>query len=251
MFCFTVDFFRTLMMDTDLPTPPPLPAQQSSPEPTTENPVGFVPNVAYCWRHALDFRGRAPRRQYWWFCLFCFLVSMGLGIVDQILAGVIQVRLEPYEELINEAEFKDVVYILYEAIPLMPRMVCAGVMVLCELISLVLLVPLLSVSVRRLHDTGATGFSAFVLFGANALKRLIGCVLVVLLALNPALWEWFAAWIERVATSQSEEFLEEILVPVRIIFYVLLVLVGFSLYLLIRALLPTKPEENRYGPPAM
>ena len=36
----------------------------------------------------MDFNGRAKRPEFWWFVLFCFLVSMALNIVSSVLSGL-------------------------------------------------------------------------------------------------------------------------------------------------------------------
>ncbi len=65
------------------------------------------------------FSGRARRTEYWMFLLFSLIVSMVLGFVDRIL---------------GTAGVLGVVY------------------------SLAVLLPTIAVSVRRLHDTGRTGW---------------------------------------------------------------------------------------------
>ncbi len=71
-----------------------------------------------------EFSGRARRNEYWYFVLFNFLISIGLGIIDGVLglgAG-------------------------------------SGVGLLGGIYSLAVLIPSLAVAVRRLHDTGRSGW---------------------------------------------------------------------------------------------
>jgi len=72
-----------------------------------------------------DFSGRSRRSEYWYFVLFYFLIYIGLSIVDGI-AGA------------------------YSA--------PAGIGVLGGLFAIAMLIPSLSVSVRRLHDTDRSGW---------------------------------------------------------------------------------------------
>lgn len=65
-----------------------------------------------------DFSGRARRKEYWMFVLCYFLISIVLGIVDQLL----------------------------------------GTTILSLLFILGMIVPSLSVAARRLHDTGRSGW---------------------------------------------------------------------------------------------
>ena len=69
------------------------------------------------------FSGRARRKEYWFFILWFLIISIGLGIIDAMV-GLHIGR--------------------------------AGL--LQSLYSLALLIPSLAVAVRRLHDTGRTGW---------------------------------------------------------------------------------------------
>jgi uncharacterized membrane protein YhaH (DUF805 family) len=73
------------------------------------------------------FGGRARRREYWWFALFTFLVSVPLAIGDILIIG--------YEA-----------FSAYAAGPLL------------GLFALATLLPSLGVSVRRLHDGDRSGW---------------------------------------------------------------------------------------------
>lgn len=70
------------------------------------------------------FRGRARRKEYWVFTLFSVAISIVLGVVDQALG------------------FAD----------------REGAGPLSGLYSLAVLIPSLAVAVRRLHDTGRSGW---------------------------------------------------------------------------------------------
>ena len=72
-----------------------------------------------------DFTGRATRSEYWYFVLFYLLLSAGLMIVDALLGWF-------NSEL--------------------------GVGVLSGIYTLALMIPSLSVTVRRLHDTGRSAW---------------------------------------------------------------------------------------------
>ena len=89
--------------------------------------------VSISLKRYVDFKGRAPRSEFWWFLLFhwiCLYVSRWLGQaleLGNIIAGVV---------------------------------------------NLVLLLPLLSIQVRRLHDVGWSGWWVF-WFYASALSVFI------------------------------------------------------------------------------
>jgi uncharacterized membrane protein YhaH (DUF805 family) len=70
------------------------------------------------------FHGRARRKEYWMFVLFNLLISIVLGILDNVLGTVTE----------------------------------AGQGLLGLVYSLAVLIPGLAVAVRRLHDTGRSGW---------------------------------------------------------------------------------------------
>ena len=72
-----------------------------------------------------DFTGRATRSEYWYFVLFYLILSAGLMIVDALLGWF-------NSEL--------------------------GIGVLSGIYTLALMIPSLSVTVRRLHDTGRSAW---------------------------------------------------------------------------------------------
>lgn len=81
-----------------------------------------------------QFDGRARRSEYWYFMLFNILISMGIGIVGTFL----------------DLSFLSMIY------------------------SLAIFVPGIAVAVRRLHDTGRSGF--WILIG---LIPLIGVIVLI------------------------------------------------------------------------
>jgi uncharacterized membrane protein YhaH (DUF805 family) len=92
-----------------------------------------------------DFDGRSKRNEYWYFVLFNFLISLVLGFIDGLL---------------------------HLTIP------GSGLGVLGGLYSLVVLVPGIAAGIRRLHDTGRSGWWLLIAF-----IPLIGViVLIVFLA---------------------------------------------------------------------
>lgn len=82
-----------------------------------------------------QFDGRAGRAEYWWF----FLANLLIGVVLQILAAAV-----------------DVFFIL------------------SFVYSLALLIPGLAVAVRRLHDTGKSGWMVLI-----ALVPLVGIIILI------------------------------------------------------------------------
>ena len=90
------------------------------------------------------FSGRARRKEYWYFVLFNLIISIVLGIIDGIIGTF-------------SAE--------------------TGIGLLGGIYSLAVLIPCISVSVRRLHDTGRTGW--WLLIG---LVPIIGAIVIIIFA---------------------------------------------------------------------
>jgi uncharacterized membrane protein YhaH (DUF805 family) len=88
--------------------------------------MNFGDAVKSFWSKYVDFSGRARRSEYWWVVLFLVIVTLPLSIVDLVLFG----------ELVLDA----------------------GIGVLTALFTLAILLPGLSLSVRRLHDIGMSGW---------------------------------------------------------------------------------------------
>lgn len=99
------------------------------------------------------FSGRAARSEYWWWVLFVVIVS----VVAQILDGVL-----------FPATFADPDFVDYTWQPI------------SSLVGLALLLPNISVGVRRLHDLGRTGWWLFL-----ALIPLIGFLVLLYWFVQP------------------------------------------------------------------
>jgi uncharacterized membrane protein YhaH (DUF805 family) len=98
---------------------PPSPPGASSPA----DPNAFWGAVRACMAKYAGFTGRARRPEFWWFMLFGVLGGLATGTVDVVLFGL-GTEVSPINSLF----------------------------------SLALLLPSLAVGVRRLHDTGRTGW---------------------------------------------------------------------------------------------
>jgi uncharacterized membrane protein YhaH (DUF805 family) len=48
--------------------------------------MDFQESIKQCFQKYADFNGRAKRPEYWWFALFCFVVSMALGIIGDSIS---------------------------------------------------------------------------------------------------------------------------------------------------------------------
>lgn len=103
--------------------------------------MGFVEAVKTCFSKYATFAGRARRSEFWWFYLFTLLASLVATIIDRIIGwqtlstSTVSVNGEPVEitSYYNPGWIQVVV-------------------------SLALILPMISVSVRRLHDRDASGW---------------------------------------------------------------------------------------------
>jgi uncharacterized membrane protein YhaH (DUF805 family) len=96
-------------------------------------------------RQYAAFGGRSRRKEYWYFVLFNFLISIGIGLVSGVAGTVLN------------AEWLSFAAVL--------------------LYFLAVLVPAVAVSVRRLHDTGRSGW--WILLGVVPVLGLITLVFMV------------------------------------------------------------------------
>lgn len=80
-----------------------------------------------------NFEGRARRQEYWMFILFNFLIIIGLIVLTGILAAISE----------SLAMLGVIIYIIY---------------------AFAILIPNLAVVVRRLHDTGNSGWMILISF---------------------------------------------------------------------------------------
>lgn len=87
--------------------------------------------------HYADFRGRARRREYWMFMLFNWIVSTVLSLPYLITSLSGDLSAGPTPE---------------------PTGLGLVSIILASLYSLAVLLPSLAVAVRRLHDTGRSGW---------------------------------------------------------------------------------------------
>lgn len=93
-------------------------------------------SIRICLNKYATFKGRAPRSEFWWFWLFYIFVQIMSGMVF----GIIGYSLGGQDG-------------------------CMISLSICSLLCVALLiVPYLSVLVRRLHDTGRSGWWFFISF---------------------------------------------------------------------------------------
>jgi len=93
----------------------------------------FGDSVKTCFSKYVTFSGRAQRSEFWWFILFTWAASIVLSVVDSFLFGTTITTEYGFEASTNTPY-------------------------LSGLFSLAVLLPTLSVAVRRLHDRDKSGW---------------------------------------------------------------------------------------------
>ena len=101
--------------------------------------MSFREAIKVCFQKYFTFSGRARRSEYWSFALFCFLVSIILHFLDKFL-------------------FDKGIYI---PVTILGKSNAIG---LGYIFDLGVLIPSLTVTVRRLHDIGKSGWFYLPLF---------------------------------------------------------------------------------------
>ena len=120
-----------------------------------------------CFKHYADFKGRARRREYWWFALINFIIAFVLLLVLMTSAVMPVIINDPeFLETAGSADFELVSGFESE---IYDQMIHSPVFYIYVVFELIMLVPGLSVMVRRLHDTGRSGWWAFMPFVAGLL----------------------------------------------------------------------------------
>ena len=116
----------------------PLPAETTKNTNSMKEKLSFGKAVASCFKNYLTLKGRARRSEYWYFILFCFIVMFSLELFQKLLSNIAYPTMCDETKNIVQVSFQIVVYAM----------------------SLALLVPTFSVTVRRLHDLDDNGWSA-------------------------------------------------------------------------------------------
>ena len=108
--------------------------------------IGFGEAVKLFFKNYVNFNGRATRSEYWWVYLFNNIVYMVLGILFAIAGGSSLAAYDAYGDM-------SIAYMGAGAI----------FYILMMLYGLAVLLPSLSLMVRRLHDIGKSG--TYILMG--------------------------------------------------------------------------------------
>ncbi len=106
-----------------------------------------------------QFSGRASRSEFWYFVLFSMIISILLGILDSVLGTGYTYEMDTVTMATETAEAATVT--VKQTIGYMQ-----------SLYGLLVLIPTIAVSIRRLHDTGKSGW--WLLIGVIPIVNFIG-----------------------------------------------------------------------------
>lgn len=137
--------------------------------------MNFTESVKTCFAKYATFSGRARRSEHWYFFLFVNLINIVLGI------WLMTALMPPLMEFIEGGgEPTDIEAIKSIALGL----VTSPAFILIILFSLGTLLPTIAVQIRRMHDTGRSGWWSMTYWGGYLLS-MVGVPLVNLVG---AIW---------------------------------------------------------------
>ena len=110
-----------------------------------------------CFKQYADFSGRARRKEYWWFAVINFIISMVL-----LIGWLIPLFKLGYNYAISGVEDIDEMEIMLTAMK-------SPFLYIYLIYYLAIIIPSIAVTVRRLHDIGKSGYWAFLIIGGSFL----------------------------------------------------------------------------------
>ena len=105
--------------------------------------IGMVDAVKLFIANYFNFSGRASRSEYWWFVLAMVIASFVCGIIDVVFWTILLSISLGIDNIDDYSE---------------PLVIVSEIINLTNLLSLVTLIGLMSLAVRRFHDRGFSGW---------------------------------------------------------------------------------------------
>lgn len=161
------------------------------------------------------FRGRSSRKEFWGFYLFYSIANIAVSECSDL---IVREQFEIFQSEIAQIEDGDLKSMMDVIVAYMSNATVLSTCIVATLISLVLLIPFLSVSVRRLHDTGST-----------SLGVIIGCA------------SGAAVYIGMFCMYYSATM------GIAILTFSLITFLFTSIYLFVKMLMPGDAKTNQYG----
>jgi len=135
--------------------------------------INFFDALKDCLRNYASFKGRARRSEYWWFMLVINVLTVLLiTLMSLYLRGVLGIRIPIYSSSSSSYSSSIIDYRIYY-----DRQAILALIIITTIYGSCIMLPVLSSTVRRLHDVGKRGeyiFIGFVpFFGGLALLVLL------------------------------------------------------------------------------
>jgi uncharacterized membrane protein YhaH (DUF805 family) len=172
------------------------------------NKISFIDAVRSAFVNWNKFKGAASRREYWFFVLFTVLLGIVLSTIESVIWPPV--------------ETSDLIEAINQPTPI------------TSVSALILLIPTLSITSRRLQDAGWSGKWLF-MYLAPLVPLALGVFGVI-------------SYLETTVAPEVEAL------AVSVAYFVPTLLMAFAIqvFLLVLCLLPSKPKEagNKYAPEA-
>lgn len=127
--------------------------------------------IIKCFKQYADFRRRARRREYWWFTLINFIVMFVLMMCFMTPVMTSMLSDPEFMEAAASADFDAQAYAADIESHIYNQLTHSTAFYIYIVYMLIVLIPSLSVTVRRLHDTGRSGWWCLLPIGASVLQN--------------------------------------------------------------------------------
>jgi len=164
-----------------------------------------------------DFKGRSTRSEFWWFSLLLVLVGLLFFIISINTMPSFEDMMDPYYD--DSYGFVDYLSLIW---------------------NLVIIIPSISVTVRRLHDINRTGWWEAAFIGGYCLSTIlfVGAIITIAMSFFMSLDGDFNS----MASSFGSAY---VLIGIGLI-----VGLGTLIWSIIWFATPSVHQDNRFGPPA-
>ena len=127
-----------------------------------QKPITLKRAISSYFKHALDFKGRASRSEFWYGLFFVFILNFLSDIVWDFYWNQVGLPLEIWVERFVSNLYPKIGFELVNAIWIWNLQYASFLLaIVWRFVDLILYIPWLAVSFRRLHDTGHSGWWAF------------------------------------------------------------------------------------------
>lgn len=116
-----------------------------------------------CFKQYADFSGRARRKEYWWFTVINFIIMLIF-----IIGLMVPIFKMSYAVTMSGGDLED-----FNEMEMVAAMLKNPFIYIYLIYYLAVLVPSISVFVRRMHDIGRSGYWAFLYFGITLIVQIV------------------------------------------------------------------------------